>query len=155
MLRSRKITDYFEATFDDLIAERILPFDVHLYFQLSQHVLVFYKAGETPSTPNLKKYQTRGLKKIWIHQDDEAAYRSYLAGVQADPVKAPDAAAPPAAIAAKAVPLPPQTAEGALVVAAMKSETLTPQQKEMVVAKTAQNALLEVAAAKTKEHQYS
>jgi response regulator RpfG family c-di-GMP phosphodiesterase len=82
---------------------------------------------------------------MWIHKDDEAAFRAYVAGASTTPTSPLPLARPPEP------EKPKQTAEGALIAAAMKNETLTQQQKQAIAAKTAQQALAQAAAAKTAE----
>jgi response regulator RpfG family c-di-GMP phosphodiesterase len=150
MMRSRKIVDYFEASIMNLIPGKTITFDVNLYFQLSQHVLVLFKAGETLTPETLARYKQRGLQRIWIHKDDEAAFRAYLEGAKAAAAPVVAVAVPPPAVVAEK---PKQTAEGALIAAVMQNTTLTQQQKEAITSKAAQQALAEAAAAKNAEEQ--
>ncbi len=146
MIRSKSISDYFEASFDTIKAGKVLTFDVHLYFQANAHVIVFLRNGESPSAEVLNKYRNRHLKQIWIHKSDVAAFRAYHAA-PVEPAVVPTAPLPPPPVAAK------QTHEGAFITAVMDSKELTKDQKQVVVAKAAQNALAEATTAKNAKEQ--
>jgi HD-GYP domain-containing protein (c-di-GMP phosphodiesterase class II) len=102
-MRSKRISDYVEAKLSDLRPGRPLAVDLHLYFAANQHVLVWRKAGETLSERFVAKYEARGMAQIWIHRDDEAAWREY---VEAKDAAEPALVAVPPPVEAAPLPLP-------------------------------------------------
>jgi HD-GYP domain-containing protein (c-di-GMP phosphodiesterase class II) len=128
----RSIADFFEAPLSAVRAAEPVPCAIHLYFSLNQHLLLWIRPGDVPAREFLRKYVDRGLTKVWIQSSDRAAWEEYLK---------PKPKAPPAPR--------PRTAEGALLAAVAKSPTMTPEQKQAVVAEVAQETLREMVHAPT------
>lgn len=82
-LRSRKIDNYFEVSFDKVSAGTKLLMDIHLYFSSNRHILIWRKRGEQISEKHFIKYRNRGLTRVWIHRDDQALWERYLAATAA------------------------------------------------------------------------
>ena len=97
-LRSRSISDYFEAEFGLIRADEPVPFAMHLYFAGSDHILVWRAAGDFITREFLEKYRERKLKSIWIYRGDESAWKRYLApkSSQALAQESPSASGEPA-----------------------------------------------------------
>lgn len=149
-LKSKNISDYFSANLSDLIADRTLPFEIHLYFPQNQHILIWLRTGDTPTADFLEKYASRGLNKIWIHFTEKEAFALYLRGEQEAapaPKKEPKKEKP------KELKEKVQTEEGAVLATTMNSEDIPEEHKEAIVAEAAQDIIAEVAQAETLEDQ--
>src|SRR5690606_12655026 len=127
---------YFTAEFNLLKPNTRIPFGIHLYFQQNQHLILWRKDGEFVSGPFLEKYFDRGLKQIWIHQDDRKAFERYCS--DEDP---------------RIHPKPPWSEEGAFLAAALTSDVISREDKETLVAESAQTVLHHVANAASPEEQ--
>lgn len=77
-MRSKNISDYFEAKLSDIRPWITLDFDIHLYFSQNQHMMTLCPKNEAPSDEFLQKYRSKKVEKIWIHREDEFAYQCYL-----------------------------------------------------------------------------
>ena len=157
MLRSKKISDYFEARLEDLRPGVRLPVDLHLYFSSNRHILIWRKHGEAPTEKFIKKYRSRGMKLIWIHRDDRALWLNYLeertatpeaeitpehepAIAEATPAEATPTEAPPA----EALPqFEPRTEEGKEINELLHSEAIPERQRTALVARAARELLAE------------
>lgn len=80
MLRSKSIQDYFEVDFGVLRPDEIVPFDTHLYFSGTDHVIIWRRADEMLSQTQITQYKSRDIRKIWIHKEDQALFDAYMAG---------------------------------------------------------------------------
>jgi HD-GYP domain-containing protein (c-di-GMP phosphodiesterase class II) len=120
MARSKNIKDYFMAQLSDLRPSRELAFDVHLYFAVNAHLILFMRAGDFPSAEILERYGTKGIKAIWIHNDDKAAFDAYKTGK-----------------------IPAETEEGAYIASVLESKTFNPEQKRAIVVEAARAMLAE------------
>jgi HD-GYP domain-containing protein (c-di-GMP phosphodiesterase class II) len=85
MLRSKDIADYIEARLSDIRPDDALGFDIYLYFIRNHHILLWKQKGEIITDGFIDKYLSRGVVKIWIHKEDEAAFRRYLNPHVAEP----------------------------------------------------------------------
>lgn len=129
-MRSRNIQDYFCVMITELKPDTVLAFDVHLYFTRNQHLLIWRHQGDIPSADFIRKYLARGVQQVWIHKEDEAAYRDY----KNPPVKA-------------------GSEEGKFLGAVLKAPTLTEEQRKSVLAEVGKELMSELGAAATPEEQ--
>ena len=77
MTKSKEITDYFDAKLSDIKPLITLEFDVHLYFSQNQHMMTLFRKDEAPTPEFILKYKSRGLEKVWIHNNDLEAFKRY------------------------------------------------------------------------------
>lgn len=77
MLKSKNISHFFSTPANILKPNRVLTFDLYLYFQTANHILLWRHRGETLTQEWIDLYLRKGLRTIWIHQDDRAALDSY------------------------------------------------------------------------------
>jgi HD-GYP domain-containing protein (c-di-GMP phosphodiesterase class II) len=167
MLRSKKIGDYIEAKLEDLRPGTKIPVDLHLHFSANRHILLWRKRDEKLSDKFIAKYRKRGMKKLWIHRDDEELWRKYLSdgpatepGVPAEePAAAPASGQPePAELAVVRSPMDlegehivlmeapvPQTRtqEGREILEILNNAELNDRQRKAMAAKAARELLAE------------
>jgi HD-GYP domain-containing protein (c-di-GMP phosphodiesterase class II) len=77
-LKSKDINAYFGLKLSDLIVDRTITFDIHLYFPQNQHIMVFRKKETSLAVDFFSEYARRGIEKIWILNEDQEAYNIYL-----------------------------------------------------------------------------
>lgn len=77
MIRSKDIKDYFDVPLDKIKPFVQVTFDIHLFFSINNHIVVWRKSGSTPTDEWIAEYLNRGIQKIWIHQSDRDAYLAY------------------------------------------------------------------------------
>jgi HD-GYP domain-containing protein (c-di-GMP phosphodiesterase class II) len=154
MLRSKQISDYIEADLKELLPGTKLPVDVHLYFTSNRHILVWRKAGEVIGQTLLAKYKKRGMRKLWVHRDDEDKWRAYLAQAAAE-VAAGDAAEEPAGPATRKADLDamiadvdagttePRTEEGREMLEILENPNFNERQRTALAARAARDVLAE------------
>jgi HD-GYP domain-containing protein (c-di-GMP phosphodiesterase class II) len=115
MLRSKDISDFFEAKLTDLRAGVELTFDVYLYFKINEHIILWRKKGDVPQEEFLQTHHSKGLSTIWIFHADQEAFLKYLHPVDSQKPHAPAPQRAPAAPSLApqpptAAPTPSQTA---------------------------------------------
>jgi hypothetical protein len=76
----RNIADYFDAPFTVLRPGIPLTCNIHIYFQINNHIILWHRAGDIPQEGVLQTYLTRGLERIWVHKNDEEAFNRYKDG---------------------------------------------------------------------------
>lgn len=170
MIRSKNIEDYFSVDFSILKPNTVVPFAVHLYFIKSNHVIVWKTSDFECTTEFLTSYLSRGISKIYIHNEDRNLYLAYIqyqptkeqalsTEPGAKPVTPEEAPKGPIEIAAKTEKkeqlIPgeelPKTEAGGLINEVLENKALSDELKQAVVAETALNAISEAAKAKTPE----
>ncbi|MGE0616900.1 MAG: HD-GYP domain-containing protein [Bacteriovoracia bacterium] len=132
MLRSKNIQDYFSVPFAGLTPDTVITFDLHLYFQMNQHIVLWKPEGDYLTAPFFTRYTEKGLQQCWIHNSQRGAYELYLQG----PPKIPD------------VP-----AAGIVIAQVLASPHLTEPQKQAVVAEVAVDVIQNAMEAKTLDEQ--
>jgi putative nucleotidyltransferase with HDIG domain len=160
-MKSRSVKDYFEADLGDLRSEETLPFSVHLYFKKNNHLILLYRSGDAPPADMLKRYTTRGILKIWILQEEQELFKSYVAPKvqEAEKVATPEEAAPPAPInpdplptlespptpqVSAAAPTAPKTVQGKKITETLKAPELDDKKKAAIVAKEARDLIADI-----------
>jgi len=78
VLRSKDIAHYFSIPLNTLKPGKAITFDLHLYFQQNQHIMIWQRNGEVPTGDFISRYEAKGIHDVWIHQDDRGAYEEYL-----------------------------------------------------------------------------
>ncbi len=84
---------YFSIDPMTLVEGRTLTFDVLIYLELNQRIIVFKRSGTT--IEELAKIQAmvgKGLKDFQLHEADRPAYEAYLRGELPDTTATPNAA---------------------------------------------------------------
>ncbi len=144
MAKYTDINSFFSVDWPDLLPEKIISFQVFLFFSKSQHILLWKASGDLITGALIEQYKAKGLDKVWILKTEREAYLAYLHS-HGHPV-------PDSAIA----PTPkPKTPEGALIAEVLKEPELTDAQKQAIVAAKAQQILQEVAQAKSEDQKQS
>lgn len=137
MLKSRLIADYFDAQMGVLRPDELIPFPIHIFLQLNNHVLMLHVGQEVITGDFIAKFKARGLERIWIHKGDLAEFEIYLRGRErvAEPRREL------------------KTEEGKKITELLNSPDVTQRERTALVAKTARAAMAEVAAATTPAEQ--
>jgi putative nucleotidyltransferase with HDIG domain len=89
LAKSKDIQAYFKAALSQIKPGVVIPFDIHLYFRRNGHILVLRKKGQIPTKEFLANYVTKGIKEVWIHRDDTAAYKAYVSVTLAKQAETP------------------------------------------------------------------
>lgn len=85
MLKSKDINHYFSVSFDTLIENKSTTFDIYLYFKSNQHIILWVKSGTTLSEDFIQIYNAKGIKNVWIHNDEKKLYEEYLKATKEEP----------------------------------------------------------------------
>jgi|GEM_PF-1234597 len=157
-LRSKEIGDYVSVHFGLVRAEEPLPVDLHLYFSLSSHLMIWKSEGEFLSKDFIDRYLRRGIEQVWIHKDDETQWNVYIvppddlfaAATPASELKSESAAEVTVPVEGKAVsPRAARTQEGALIAAALTSPALDHDQRKAIVQEAARAVLRDLTTPET------
>lgn len=149
-LRSHKIEHYLEVSFDELKVDTKLPVDIHLYFTSNHHILIWRKRDDELTEKLLAKYRARGLKRVWIHCEDQNLWESYLQSAATPPPAVEPAleARPagvtelPAAVEFIALPpAPPRTTEGSKILDLLLDPEIEERKRIALAARVARNLL--------------
>jgi HD-GYP domain-containing protein (c-di-GMP phosphodiesterase class II) len=143
LLRSRNIKDYFQADFQLIRPGEPITFAIHLYFPGTDHILVWRPAHEAMTQEFLSTYRGRGVRTIWIHREDEAAFKQYLAP---KPKEVPAPKAQPEPRSAVKTPVePPKTQEAKEILEVLNDPSAPQEKKTEVVAQAAQKVVQGIA----------
>ncbi|MBI3557800.1 MAG: HD domain-containing protein [Deltaproteobacteria bacterium] len=134
---------YFSIDPMSLVEGRTLTFDVLVYLELNQRIIVFKRAGIViDDLEKIKSMVAKGLKGFQLRESDRAAYEAYLRG---------GAAAPGAAVAAAAVRLPGEAEEASIGLPEPQTQELSADDLSAAPNARAAKKIEEEAAALTEE----
>ncbi len=160
-MKSRDIRDYFSIELGNIKPFVPITFDIYLYFESNNHVLLWRKEGFSPTDEFIADYSKRGIQKIWIHHSEKEAYLAYLSekgpaeiALQTDaktnappPVSTQETVAastkaeppPPPVEEEKETPSAPPAAVASVEIA--ESKELTEEQKKKAISEAAHDVL--------------
>src|SRR5687767_6776531 len=72
------INEYFAVEPAAALAGRALTFDLLVYLQINNHIVVYRRTGETLEVADLERLQRKGLKTFYIRNTDKEAYQRYM-----------------------------------------------------------------------------
>lgn len=148
MLKSNNINDYFKIHLETLRDDIPLSFSVHLYFSHNDHIILWKRNGDMTDREFLDRNIEKGIRSLWIHRDDQEAYRIYLMREADEPVQSmkdfslSDSEIPPLAY---------ENADGILMAEALASDEIDDQTKKDILSAVSKDMLQELASAKSVE----
>lgn len=145
------IGDFFEADFDSLIPNKMITFDVFLYFKANDHVLKWRERGGELSADFLERYHNRGIQSVWILNQDRPLYEEYCS--QSDEIPFPDEVDTPSEYTTEENTEPkddsPEEAASKIISDVMKSPDISLEEKQKIVSAAAQELLSQAGTAET------
>jgi len=139
MLKSKLIDTYFPARIKSLRPGVRTTFDIHLYFSMNSHIMLWIKSGEVIEQSLIDKYSNRGVKSVWIHATEKKTFLGYLKEQKITEeeagLKELDEHHPKAS---------PMTNAGAFIREVMESDEIDELQKQALVSVAAQDVIEEL-----------
>jgi HD-GYP domain-containing protein (c-di-GMP phosphodiesterase class II) len=132
----KSISDFFEVDFEVIRAGKRIPFSIHLFFPRNSHIMLWRKAGETPSEAFLDKYRKRGIEKVWVLLKEKERFEEYLKAEELAPI----------------LPFPTVSAnpeEASKLVELIENPEIDEKRKTAMIAKAARELLTSAAEAET------
>jgi len=77
-MKPKLIDRYFPAKIKSLRPGVRTTFDIHLYFSMSDHIMLWIKSGEVIEQALINKYSNRGVKSVWIDETEKESFLGYL-----------------------------------------------------------------------------